>query len=202
MLTGRFIYLPFARAYTLKITSSRRLLTAGYPTTTTPHGNFREFAIAGGFAFGPLAFLTPVSIGDAPGSKTYGFSRPASRVACASLRRRDLTPNQGAAFRGRRTNASAEAADTRARIGYRLAAVNPAEVQVQTTLALTEGKTQAWCRYRDFSYRFPPPPPQGPNCKLPCSRVSHYSGAPRLSSPCFGIARPRLKVDDHGAYPS
>lgn len=42
-----------------------------------------------------------------------------------------------------------------ARIGYRLAAVNPAEVQVQTTLALTEGKTQAWCRYRDFSYRFP-----------------------------------------------
>jgi len=90
-LTRRFRNLRAGKANALKITSSRRLLTAGYPATAATRVNFRESTIVGGVAFGPLPRSSPPPIvGGRSGSKSsIEFSKPDSRVACASLRRRE-----------------------------------------------------------------------------------------------------------------
>jgi hypothetical protein len=78
-LTRRFRNLRPAKANAFKCTSSRRLLTAGYPATAATRVNFRESTIVGGVAFGPLPrSLTPPIGGALRAAKAY---RPFAPVA-------------------------------------------------------------------------------------------------------------------------
>ena len=107
-MTRRFRNLRPAKANAFKFTSSRRLLTAGYPATAATRVNFRETTIVWRCRFRlAAAHLTPMNIGDAQGSKSYRPFRPASRVACASLRRRELAQlTKAAAYRPGQTSTS------------------------------------------------------------------------------------------------
>ena len=98
-LTRRFRNLRPAKANAFKCTSSRRLLTAGYPATAATRVNFRETTIVWRCRF-RLAAASPhpdEHRGRSGLQKPIGFFRPDSRVACASLRRLELAPRTKAA---------------------------------------------------------------------------------------------------------